>query len=513
MKTLKQLREEYDNFLPQEIPEDLVLENKLSPIPSPSEMPNLLMFRRVTYRMYPNKQVVALYYSKTVDKYLSIPFGPTGNLNLSEATIYDTLEELDLNEGALKTAAKTVAGGLKGAVQGAMKGFYVGNSIAAEPGIAVGTPVGAAIGAYKGAKKAYKKAKEQEKDMNEDWSDKKHQNPSGGLKKSGVMAYRRENPGSKLQTAVTTKPSKLKPGSKAANRRKSFCARMGGMKKRLTSAKTARDPDSRINKALRKWNCEESFLNKLNIIREEKVKPWMDYSDLGGAIKTATELTPGASAYQKTKEGDYAGAVKSGAIDVAIGGAGKVLAGGARLAGKSLGKLSGKLSKTPKTKAPRKAAPTPKSGRGSAALDAASELLRKSQDDKSSQTIDNPDRRLSTDINKAKAKIHTPEFRHGGETAVDTARKNALIRKEYEGLGKKQVAENKISDIRNMVESEDKLHEMTINGRTVTLNNSMAKRILEVYDSVNTKNKKIVEGMLNEDLESFKKLLNFSIRN
>ena len=44
-------------------------------------------------------------------------------------------------------------------------------------------------------------------------------------------------------------------GSKAAKRRKSFCARMKGMKKRLTSAKTARDPDSRINKSLRKWNC------------------------------------------------------------------------------------------------------------------------------------------------------------------------------------------------------------------------------------------------------------------
>ena len=54
---------------------------------------------------------------------------------------------------------------------------------------------------------------------------------------------------------MTGKPSKLKKGSKAANRRKSFCARMLGMKKRLTSAKTARDPNSRINKALRKWNC------------------------------------------------------------------------------------------------------------------------------------------------------------------------------------------------------------------------------------------------------------------
>ena len=76
-----------------------------------------------------------------------------------------------------------------------------------------------------------------------------------GMTRAGVAAYRRANPGSKLKTAVTTKPSKLKKGSKAANRRKSFCARMGGMKKRLTSAKTARDPNSRINKALRKWNC------------------------------------------------------------------------------------------------------------------------------------------------------------------------------------------------------------------------------------------------------------------
>ena len=87
------------------------------------------------------------------------------------------------------------------------------------------------------------------------WQRKEGKSESGGLNRKGIESYRRENPGSKLSMAVTTKPSKLKPGSKAANRRKSFCARMGGMKKRLTSAETARDPDSRINKALRKWNC------------------------------------------------------------------------------------------------------------------------------------------------------------------------------------------------------------------------------------------------------------------
>lgn len=87
------------------------------------------------------------------------------------------------------------------------------------------------------------------------WSRKEGQSPSGGLNQKGVESYRKEHPGSKLQTAVTTEPSKLDPDSKAAKRRKSFCARMGGMKKRLTSPETANDPISRINKALRKWNC------------------------------------------------------------------------------------------------------------------------------------------------------------------------------------------------------------------------------------------------------------------
>ena len=87
------------------------------------------------------------------------------------------------------------------------------------------------------------------------WQRKEGKSQSGGLNRKGIASYRAANPGSKLSMAVTTKPSKLKPGSKSANRRKSFCARMKGMKKRLTSAKTARDPDSRINKSLRKWNC------------------------------------------------------------------------------------------------------------------------------------------------------------------------------------------------------------------------------------------------------------------
>ena len=77
------------------------------------------------------------------------------------------------------------------------------------------------------------------------------QDKTDGLSSAAVKAYRSENPGSKLQTAVTEK----KPTGKRAQRRLNFCSRMKGMKSKLTSAKTSRDPDSRINKALRRWNC------------------------------------------------------------------------------------------------------------------------------------------------------------------------------------------------------------------------------------------------------------------
>ena len=78
------------------------------------------------------------------------------------------------------------------------------------------------------------------------WTKKSGKNKSGGLNEKGRKSYERENPGSDLKA----------PSKKVGNpRRKSFCARMKGMKKKLTSAKTARDPDSRINKSLRAWNC------------------------------------------------------------------------------------------------------------------------------------------------------------------------------------------------------------------------------------------------------------------
>ena len=72
-----------------------------------------------------------------------------------------------------------------------------------------------------------------------------------GMTKKGVAAHRRANPGSKLKTAVT---GKVKKGSKAAKRRKSYCARSLGQLKKA-SAKTRNNPNSRIRQARRRWKC------------------------------------------------------------------------------------------------------------------------------------------------------------------------------------------------------------------------------------------------------------------
>ncbi len=81
--------------------------------------------------------------------------------------------------------------------------------------------------------------------------DKRPTKKGAGMTAKGVARYRRENPGSKLKTAVT---GKVKKGSKAAKRRKSYCARSLGQLKR-SSAKTRNDPNSRIRQARRRWKC------------------------------------------------------------------------------------------------------------------------------------------------------------------------------------------------------------------------------------------------------------------
>jgi len=90
--------------------------------------------------------------------------------------------------------------------------------------------------------------------MAEDWQKANKRDRTDGMSQKAVNAYRRENPGSKLKTAVTTKPSKLKKGGKASKRRKSYCSRSRGQMK-MHSISCAKTPDKAICKARRRWNC------------------------------------------------------------------------------------------------------------------------------------------------------------------------------------------------------------------------------------------------------------------
>ena len=117
------------------------------------------------------------------------------------------------------------------------------------------------------------------------WKRKEGKSKTGGLNKKGVASYRKEHPGSKLQTAVTTKPSKLKKGSKAAKRRKSFCARMGGMKGPM---KKPNGKPTRKALALRKWNCESvEQLEQMLETATQRLDPkcWKGYKKQGTKMK------------------------------------------------------------------------------------------------------------------------------------------------------------------------------------------------------------------------------------
>jgi len=87
----------------------------------------------------------------------------------------------------------------------------------------------------------------------EAWQRKEGKNAKGGLNEKGRKSYEKANPGSDLKPPV--KKAQAAKSKTSAARRDSFCSRMEGMKKKNTSAKTAKDPNSRINKSLRAWDC------------------------------------------------------------------------------------------------------------------------------------------------------------------------------------------------------------------------------------------------------------------
>jgi Domain of unknown function (DUF6321) len=150
-----------------------------------------------------------------------------------------------------------------------------------------------------------------EKDVEEDWNKVNRHDKTNGLSQKAVNAYRRENPGSKLKTAVTTKPSKLKAGSKAAKRRKSFCARMGGNKGPMKKPNGKPTPKAL---ALRRWNCESiEEMQQLIMLGEQYIANMKEGGEKYKIKSVGAEggkdyyISPstGKKVYKKAKVGDH----------------------------------------------------------------------------------------------------------------------------------------------------------------------------------------------------------------
>ena len=189
--------------------------------------------------------------SKLLGNKLNVPIDPIVSKNIQTKSI---VNQANMAKDRMKTVRKKISGD---AVFPTVAQNKIKNEIISDKGISNKNPIKKKFTKKKGDDEtpSLMASYDWRAELGEDWQKVNRQDKTDGLSKKAVKAYRRENPGSKLKTAVTKDPKKLKKGSKDAKRRLSFCRRMKGMKKKLTSAKTRRDPDSRINKALRRWNC------------------------------------------------------------------------------------------------------------------------------------------------------------------------------------------------------------------------------------------------------------------
>ncbi len=329
MKTVKQIREEYESRILGKNLEEIMIEanvdglsdknnkslSRVSPIPSAKEMPMMLIFRRVQYRVFPNRQVVALYYSSMVNKYLSIPFGPNGNLNLSESTLHDQLDErwwqeyLPGYKDSKEAKDKWKKGDKKGAIWSGVKSV--------SKGLATGAAVSGAAGLGKFA--------------------------LGKLAGAGASAA-----GAAAGAAA---------GSTAGN----------------AASKAA----------------------------DFAANPLKGFERLGGN-KPQQSITPTKSSWSKPKN------------------------------------------------------------------------------------------------------LHT--------THNSILKQADVLRAKAATRSSSPMVENKISDLRKMLSENIPNKDISINGKTITINSSIAKRIVETYDSLNVKNRKIFEHMINTDMDSFKRLINFTIK-
>lgn len=485
MKTVKEILEAYnDNYLSKRDP------RFGAKFPPEKDIPNVINLRRKAIRVFPDGQKIALYYAPQIDRYVSIPYGPgtqASAVQLSEAKAPEFDDDVtDAEKEAYLKKRKISSSDIRKQLSIGHIAKISGPGAAAKESLKRYKP-----GSGEGAKTA------------------------GELTTLGVMAAGRGIKNligkvrEKLSNKTSTKKSPTKTKTKSTSAPSSALSTSAAKKvnfKGISSGVTSKDYkalNNAISAALKSPTgrakakpVKESF--KENLKKARKEKQLNEIAPLVGAIAAGARIAgPAIARFVTTRAAPAVATV-------------------ARSAGSKVKSIAGKIKgKTPKGKTPK----NKKSGFGAKiTTDAgASELINKALGGDSSQSSSGSSQSAWDAAKEAVPKsTSTAQFGNIQPKISSGDEKNVYSNPEYQFGGRRKdtrVQEStNFEKIKTIVENNIKTDQISFGDNSITINNRIAKKLINLYESLNKDNKKRFESTINEDANLFKKLINFAIR-
>lgn len=503
--------------------------------PSDKDMPAVIILKRKAIRVFPDKQKVGLYYSQALDRYISIPFGPNAkdlSPQLNEEIINEIsqekaqsayLERMRRKDASTDPEEKAAHELALANLTKRMKTKIPGKREWKKP--------------VKTAKQAYKKEVAASKEAAAKDAAAAKEHPFQSILWKGLAKLAAKIPGSYDKRMAAKMAAKAKPSQSAMRmlqQKKSSPTEVPAASTPATtsSVKSGRTigpsasskPPSAINRPV---SVTESFKDNLRIIREERQLDEVSWEDVKSGISTAADIVaPGVKAVgQKIVKGEMPslGDVGSAALDVGTlavgGGLGAAGVKGAIAGVRALraGKSVGQAAKFAKQSAARstgwKIARGIGSGAGKLAAGAAGAAgalgsAASALGDAFKPIDPQPQHNFTQAGSGAAPKVSGPKSITGAESGMDAA----AIKRQQQVFGVGVQNESTISTLKQIVENNVPSQQLQIGEETISINKSIAKKIVKLHESLNRTNKKKLERMLNEDIVSFRKVVNFALK-
>jgi hypothetical protein len=517
---------------------NVVVENsgKAMSYPSDKDMPTVIILKRKAIRVFPDNQKIGLYYSQALDRYISIPFGPNVkdlSPQLNEETLDEVSQELASRAYAARmTKIKDVEDDSK--LDDAAKQRYIEAHQRALGRLKtrMKTPIDgvrswAGKDAVKAAKKIGNKQIAQKQQNAQELRKLKSEEP--GLYMAAAAGQATRNAVLSLIGKGPKKPNIL-PSSAAM--------KIPEPEPKATKSAPASAPappasdKSRVvggsgipPKVNRPKPTKESFRNNLNMIREQRQLDEVSWEDVKSGAKTAADfVAPGVtSVAKKVAKGEVPSLsdVGSAALDVGTGVAG-VATGGLGAAGikgaiagvRALraGKSVGQAAKFAKQSASRSTGWKIAKGIGGAVTGAVTGAVKGAAS--LGDAFKDATKPSETQYNFGGLKPQVASPSRAGLSGGDITQINQTVRSGGYPNQARQTPfnESNLSILKQIVENDIPSHQLQIGEETISINKSIAKKLVNLHESLNKQNKKKLERMLNEDIVSFRKAINFVLK-